>query len=55
MNDDIEQSILSDKISEYDIERLAREQGMLTMAQDGVLKALDGITSIEEVFRVTEK
>jgi len=23
------------------------------MAQDGILKALDGITSVEEVFRVT--
>jgi len=27
---------------------------MVTMVQDGVLKALDGLTSLEEVFRVTE-
>lgn len=28
------------------------DQGMITMLQDGLLKALDGITDIEEVFRV---
>jgi type II secretory ATPase GspE/PulE/Tfp pilus assembly ATPase PilB-like protein len=27
---------------------------MVTMVQDGVLKALDGITSLGEVFRVIE-
>ncbi|EKD49140.1 MAG: hypothetical protein ACD_63C00256G0001 [uncultured bacterium] len=27
--------------------------GMMTMAQDGILKAIEGITSIEEVDRVT--
>jgi type IV pilus assembly protein PilB len=30
-------------------------QGMLTMAQDGLLKALEGITDVEEVFRVAEE
>lgn len=28
------------------------EQGMLTMVQDGLLKVLEGITDVEEVFRV---
>ncbi len=54
MSPELEQQILSGRVSEYDIETLAREQGMLTMAQDGVLKALDGKTSLEEVFRVTQ-
>ncbi|EKD67966.1 MAG: hypothetical protein ACD_48C00133G0001 [uncultured bacterium] len=54
MNDAIEKSIMSNNISEYDIGHLAREQGMITMAQDGILKALDGLTSVDEVFRVTE-
>jgi len=27
---------------------------MVTMVQDGILKALDGITTVEEVFRVVE-
>lgn len=34
------------------LEKKAIEDGMLTMLQDGVLKACAGITSIEEVYRV---
>ena len=30
----------------------AIQDGMLTMLQDGILKALDGVTTIEEVYRV---
>ena len=29
----------------------AKRQGMLTMRQDGIIKALDGIVSMEEVIR----
>lgn len=50
----LEELILSGNMSEYAIHDLAVEQGMVTMVQDGVLKALDGITSLEEIFRVTE-
>ena len=32
--------------------KIAVQQGMVTMAQDGLLKALEGITDVEEVFRV---
>jgi len=32
---------------------LARSQGYRTLAEDGLIKAFLGITSIEEVFRVT--
>jgi type II secretory ATPase GspE/PulE/Tfp pilus assembly ATPase PilB-like protein len=34
------------------LEAKAIEEGMLTMLQDGVLKAIAGITTIEEVYRV---
>ncbi len=33
----------------------ARRQGMVSMKEDGVLKVLEGITSIEEVMRVIEE
>lgn len=33
----------------------ARKEGMVTMAEDGVIKAAQGITSIEEVLRVTRE
>jgi len=41
--------------SESEIEKIARKQGMITMRQDGILKVLEGITSLEEVIRVTEQ
>ena len=50
----IEKMILSGQISEYEIKETALKAGMVTMVQDGLLKALDGITSVEEVFRVAE-
>jgi len=41
--------------SEARIEEAAKEQGMITMKQDGILKVLAGITSIEEVLRMAEE
>lgn len=37
------------------IEKQAREEGMITMKQDGYLKALEGITTLEEVLRVAQE
>ncbi len=54
MNKEIEEVLLSATLSEYVIQDLAVKNGMVTMVQDGLLKALEKITSVEEVFRVTE-
>ncbi len=54
INEEIEKIILSGKISEYDMRNIALKKGMTSMIQDGILKAIDGITSIEEVFRVAQ-
>jgi len=55
MTPEIEKMILSGKVSEYDIEQEAiNGGGMATMVQDGLIKALDGLTSLDEVFRVIE-
>lgn len=37
-----------------DIENQAKKEGLITMKQDGYLKVLEGITTIEEVLRVAE-
>ena len=37
------------------VKHKALEQGMITLRQDGAQKVLDGITTIEEVFRVTQQ
>jgi type IV pilus assembly protein PilB len=52
MNKEIEHMILGSNVSEYDMLEIAQKHGMITMTQDGLLKALDGITSVEEVLRV---
>lgn len=51
---EMEEMILTGQVSEFDIEKLAVNSGMITMVQDGLIKALDGITSVSEVFRVIE-
>jgi type IV pilus assembly protein PilB len=51
--DAIQNMIVSNKTSE-DIETEAIKHGMITMQQDGLVKALRGQTTVEEVLRVTE-
>ena len=36
------------------IEKVAVEEGMLTLLQDGYLKVIEGITTLEEVMRVAK-
>ena len=52
--DELEKIILREP-SELEISKEAKRQGMLTMRQDGVLKVLEGVTSVEEVLRVAEE
>ncbi len=46
--------LIVEKASSARIQDLACEEGMLTMKQDGFVKVLEGITTIEEVLRVAE-
>ncbi len=54
MNADIEKIILSEQVSEYQMQDIATKAGMVTMVQDGLLKALSGVTSVSEVFSAAE-
>ena len=51
VDEDIQKMIVS-RSTANDIMRLAKEKGTITMRQDGILKALSGITTMEEVNRV---
>nr|WP_200329612.1 type II secretion system ATPase GspE [Thiocystis violacea] len=53
MSEAIRKAILSHATA-TEIRRIAVEQGMETLYQDGLRKALDGRTTIEEVLRVAE-
>ena len=39
-------------VSADQIEKQARDEGMITILEDGIFKAAQGLTSLEEVFRV---
>lgn len=52
VNTDI-QNLIVKRATSSEIQRLAVSQGMITMRQDGYLKALSGVTTLEEVNRVT--
>lgn len=52
VNEEIER-LCVDRVSSDDIKRAAVEQGMTTLRQDALLKAAQGITTLEEVLRVT--
>ncbi len=54
MSDTIKALVIDGKTSD-DIEIQARKEGMLTMIEDGIIKSARGITSIEEVLRVTSE
>lgn len=52
MNDQIESLAVSRRPAS-EIKEAAMKSGMLTMRQDGILKALDGLTTIDEVLLTT--
>lgn len=50
----LEQAILKSNgaLSEYEMRDIAKVQGMVTMTQDGLLKASEGLTAVEEIQRI---
>ncbi|HRS23243.1 MAG TPA: ATPase, T2SS/T4P/T4SS family, partial [Candidatus Woesebacteria bacterium] len=46
--------LIVSKAAAADIQKQAIEEGMLTMKQDGYVKVLEGITTVEEVLRVAQ-
>ncbi len=54
MSDPIRRAVL-EHATATEIQRIAREEGMLTMYEDGLRKSLLGWTTLEEVLRVAEE
>ena len=49
------QEIVTGNPTTQKIVQEAKRQGMITLRQDGILKALEGLVSIEEILRETEE
>ena len=47
------EAVISAEINELKILNESKKQGMITLRQDGVIKALKGFISIEEVLKET--
>jgi type IV pilus assembly protein PilB len=45
-------NIIDTNPSEAEIEKIGAPQGILTMKQDGIIKVLNGVTSLDELLRV---
>lgn len=46
--------MILERATNNDLQKLAISEGMITMKQDGYLKTLEGITTLEEVLRVAQ-
>lgn len=53
INPEIQKLIESASANDLEIENMAIENGMINVMQDGIIKALKGETTLEEVFRIT--
>ncbi|MDP8259208.1 MAG: ATPase, T2SS/T4P/T4SS family [Candidatus Aadella gelida] len=45
--------LIFDRAQEFEIEKIARKEGMITLRENGIENVLEGKTSLEEVLRVT--
>ncbi len=52
-NEEIEEAIIND-LTERQIRKIAQKQGLLDMAQDGLIKIMGGLTDFKEVDRVVD-
>jgi type IV pilus assembly protein PilB len=49
------EEVMTTGVTTQKITALAKEQGMITLRQDGIVKAMKGVVSIEEIIRETEE
>ena len=49
------QRLISSNATSDEIDKLSRKEGMFSMFEDGLIKAMIGSTTLEEILRVTEE
>jgi len=49
------EKVILENPSVVEIAKESKRQGMVTMRQDAIMKALEGVITMEEVFRNTEE
>jgi type IV pilus assembly protein PilB len=54
LSDELLEEIIPNNPSERQIKEIGNKQGILSMKEDGIIKALNGVTSLEEVKKVVD-
>ncbi len=54
LTDEKVEMVVKENPSEREIEKVSKDQGILNMKQDGIIKVLKGITSLDELGRVID-
>ena len=54
MSKNLKEALLAGTAS-FKLEEIAKSEGMISLEQDGLIKALQGTTSIEEVYKLVKK
>jgi type IV pilus assembly protein PilB len=49
------QKLIGSNATADDIDKVARKEGMFSMFEDGLIKAMTGVTTLEEILRATEE
>ena len=52
--DDAIEKVINENLSEREIKKASLPQGILDLKQDGVVKVLKGITTLDELSRVVD-
>ena len=55
MTSELSDMVLKQQMCEDEIQKEAERQGMITIRQDGMLKVLEGLTTVEEIIRITKE
>ena len=53
MTDSFKKGLL-EGLPSFKLQQLAQKEGMITLEQDGIIKALEGLTSLEEVYKLVK-
>lgn len=53
--DEVVSDMILDRAMAFDLRRYARKKGMRTLREEGIIKAVQGMTSVEEVLAHTDK
>lgn len=53
LSEDLKEGITSEKPS-YELQKIALQDGMISLEQDGIIKAAQGLTSLEEVYKLVK-